>query len=495
MDAARQTSVPAPLSHAEVRNIIVGVMVAMFLAALDQTIIATALPTIGRDLGNFEDVPWVVTAYLVAATAVTPLYGKFSDIHGRRITMLIGIATFIVGSVACALAPTMLVLIVARAVQGLGGGGLISIAQTAIGDVSAPRERGRYQAYFATVFASSSLAGPVLGGFFAEHLHWTAIFWINLPLGLLAYFMSSAALKRLPRHERPHRLDVLGAALIVAATVTLLLALSWGGIRYAWASPQILGLLAGSFVFWALFAVRLLTASEPLIPLTVLRHPVVLFGTASASFAMGSLIGLTIFVPVYFEGVLGLTASQSGLGLIPLTIGTVCGATFAGRSLSHVRHYRRIPIAGLLLSIAACLVLAIVPHGLPFPLMLVLLAAISVGMGTVLPVSTVAVQNAVPPHQLGTTTAAMNFFRQLGGALTVAAFGAILLSGSSLAVSGLGLDALAKSVGGGDDLIVAFRWVFAAAFATLAASLVLLFFMHELPLRSAVAPHEDPAGG
>ena len=226
MEAAPAADRPAPLSHAEIRRIIVGVMLAMFLAALDQTIVATALPTIGRELDNVADLPWVVTAYLVAATAATPLYGKLSDIHGRRVTMLVGIATFVVGSLACALAPSMIVLIIARAVQGLGGGGLISLAQTAIADVTSPRERGRYQAYFAAVFASSSLAGPIAGGIIAEHLHWSLIFWINLPLGFLAYAMTSRTLRLLPRHERWHRLDVLGAVLITAAIVSLMLALS-----------------------------------------------------------------------------------------------------------------------------------------------------------------------------------------------------------------------------------------------------------------------------
>src|SRR5215210_190515 len=245
---------PAPMSHREVRSIIAGIVVAMLLAALDQTIVATALPTIGRELGDVEAMPWVVTAYLLASTAVTPLYGKFSDSHGRRITLLIGIVTFIVGSLACALAPTMFLLVVARLVQGLGGGGLISLAQTIIADVVAPKERGRYQVYIASVFVSASLLGPVLGGFFAEHLHWSVIFWINLPLGALAFWMSNAALKRLPRHDRRHRLDVAGALLLMGTTVTLLLALNWGGLRYPWISLPILGLVAASGVLAATLA-------------------------------------------------------------------------------------------------------------------------------------------------------------------------------------------------------------------------------------------------
>ena len=212
MDQRVETAPPAsPMSEADIRTILYGIMLAMFLAALDQTIVATAMPTIGRELNDVAHLPWVVTAYLLASTAVTPLYGKLADIHGRRIVLLSGIVIFILGSVACALAPTLWMLVFARFVQGLGGGGLIALAQTIIGDMVSPRERGKYQVYIASVFMASSLLGPVLGGFISEKLHWSVIFWINLPLGLAAYLMTFNALKRLPRHERPHRLDLLGA--------------------------------------------------------------------------------------------------------------------------------------------------------------------------------------------------------------------------------------------------------------------------------------------
>ena len=200
-----------PLTTPEIRRIIFGLMMSMLLAALDQTIVATALPTIGRDLGDAAHLPWVVTAYLLAATSSVPIYGKLSDIHGRRIMLLSSISIFIVGSVLCALAPTMLVLIVARFIQGIGGGGLLALSQTITGDMLKPRERAAYQAYFATAFTTASLAGPVLGGFFSQHLNWSMIFWINIPLGAAAYVMTSTPLKRLPRHERKHKLDVIGA--------------------------------------------------------------------------------------------------------------------------------------------------------------------------------------------------------------------------------------------------------------------------------------------
>jgi EmrB/QacA subfamily drug resistance transporter len=482
-DAAELTQAP-PLDHAAVRSIVIGILLAMLLAALDQTIVATALPTIGRELGNPEQLPWVVTAYLLTSTAVTPLYGKLSDIHGRRLILLIGIGTFVLGSLACALAPSMGVLIVARGFQGLGGGGLISLAQTIIADVVAPKERGRYQGYIAGVFVTSSVAGPVLGGFFAEHLHWSMIFWINLPLGAVAFVMTNRVLRRLPRHERPHRVDLLGALVMVLATVTLLLALSWGGQRYPWGSVPVIALILGSAGLWALFVLRLWTAMDPLLPLPVILNPVVAAGTATACWAMGVFIGLSIYVPIYLQSVLRLSASASGVALIALMGGTVTGATASGRVMMHVRHYRRMPLIGLIVATLALIALALRPAGLPLAAIEVLLLAIGLGVGTVLPVTTVAIQNAVELHQLGTATASMNFFRSLGGALLVAAFGAILLGG-------IGADQLeslraapAAAPAPPSGVAPVFGWVFAAAAIGLVAAVACLLTMAERPLRA-----------
>ncbi len=478
-------SAPAALSHAEIRTIIIGIMLAMFLAALDQTIIATALPTIGREFGDLEHLPWVVTVYLLTSTAVTPLYGKFSDSHGRRITMLIGIVVFIIGSIACALAPSMFVLILARGLQGIGGGGLIALAQTIVADLVPPKERGKYQVYFASVFMSSSLLGPVLGGFFAEHLHWSVIFWINLPLGLIALFITFHTLKKLPRHDRRHRLDLLGALLMVAATVSLLLALSWGGLRFPWASPPILGLVVGSLVLWVLFAIRMRLAPEPLIPPGVLHNPVVRMGVLSACFGMGTYIGLTIYLPVYFEAVRGLSASLSGLALIPLMAGTVCGATISGRSMTKAKHYKRLPMGGLFVAMAATGALAAFAHTMSITMIEVLLAIISIGLGTLLPVSTVAIQNAVSMHDLGAATGTANFFRSLGGALIVAVFGAIVLSGVGLS-GAASFETLAHTAAqSGVDLRDVFSYVFVAAGVGFGLALVFLIAMKELPLRGS----------
>jgi len=243
-----------PLSYLEVRRIITGMMLAMFLAALNQTIVATALPTIGRDFGDFENLPWVVTAYLLTSTAVAPLYGKLSDIHGRRTMLMIGLGLFTAGSVLCALSPTMLILSLGRALQGIGGGGIMPLVQIVIADATTPRERGRYQALIGAIWVSAGISGPLVGGFIAEHLPWSMIFWVNVPLGIAGAVMINNALARLPRHDRKHRLDLIGAALMTVAAVALLLALAWGGARYPWMSPQIGLLLLACAGFTALFA-------------------------------------------------------------------------------------------------------------------------------------------------------------------------------------------------------------------------------------------------
>ncbi|MBD2747466.1 MFS transporter [Microvirga sp. BT688] len=471
------------LTHGEIRTIITGVLLAMFLAALDQTIIATALPTIGHELGDLEHLSWIVTVYLLTSTAVTPLYGKLSDSYGRRVIMLVGIVIFIIGSIACALAPSMVFLILARGLQGIGGGGLIAVAQTIIADIVPPKERGRYQVYFASVFMSSSLLGPVLGGFFAEKLHWSVIFWINIPLGLVAFGIAYRSLKKLPRFERPHRLDLLGAALLVTATVVLLLALSWGGIRFPWGSLPIIGLIAGSLGLWVLFALRMKLAPEPLIPPGVLHNPVVRMATLSACFGMGTYIGLTIYLPVYFETVRGLSASLSGLALIPLMAGTVVGATLSGRTMAKVKHYKRLPTGGLLVAMVATGVLVLYGQSLSILAVEILLGIISIGLGTVLPVTMVTTQNAVAPHEMGTATGTANFFRSLGGAFIVAIFGAIVLSGSGV-TGAASFEALGEAAArSGVNLADVFSYVFLAAIVGFGLSLAFLLALEEKPLR------------
>jgi EmrB/QacA subfamily drug resistance transporter len=489
----RDAKVPAPaetraLTHAEARTVVIGLMLTMFLGALDQTIVATALPTMGRAFNDIENLSWVVTAYLLTATATTPLYGKLSDIYGRRAIMLAGIVIFIAGSVACAMAPSMTALILGRALQGLGGGGLMSLTQTIVADIVTPKERGRYQGYIGAVFASSSIGGPVLGGVLTEHLHWSLIFWINVPLGLVALALTSNVLRRIPLHQRKHSLDLPGALLMMLAAISLLLALTWGGVRFPWLSWQVLGLFAGSALLWVLFSWRLVTAPEPFLPLSVLANPIARTATLAGACCMGVLVGLTIFVPLYFEAVIHLSASQSGLALIPLMGASVISATFTGRLMAQVEHYKRMAFAGFVIAILGLGALAIWPVGLPIAGMIAILTVVGFGVGAVFPVTTVSMQNAVSRSHMGIATGALNFFRSLGSALTVALLGAIVLGGIG-ASGGVSVEALARTASE-PALAYAFRFVFLAAMLILCFGLAFLIGMEEKPLRG---PARDSA--
>jgi EmrB/QacA subfamily drug resistance transporter len=458
----------------------------MFLSALEQTIIAPALPTIGRTLSDVENLSWVVTAYLLACTAAVPLFGKLSDIYGRRRMILVAMVVFLIGSAACALAPNMPVLIGARALQGIGGGGILPIAHTIIGDMVAPRERARYQSYTATMFLAASIVGPVLGGVLTDYVHWTMIFWINLPIGVLALWMTDRALRKLPRNERPHKLDVLGAMLMVGAALSMMLAMSWGGTRYGWASLPILGLLGGAVVLWLLFAVRVASAPEPFIPLSILREPLVAAVTSAGFFSVGVIIGLSIFLPLYFELVLGFSPSGSGTALIVFLVAATVGSFIAGRLMARIEHYKWVPLAGMALGIAALAVFAAKPAGLSLLHVSVLLTIGGAGLGVMYPVTTTIIQNTVEPHQLGTATGTLNFARQLGGTIIVAAFGAIVLGGIETGGRGLTLEMLR---GGphlaGADFAKVFGWLFAAAVVFLVAGFIAVLAIEQRPLRGS----------
>jgi EmrB/QacA subfamily drug resistance transporter len=472
------SAVPAQ-PPAELRQVMVGLGLAMLLSALDQTIVVTAMPTIGADLGDPQNLPWIVTAYLVAATVVTPLYGKFADVYGRRIVLLVGVSTFILGSVACALAPSITALAAARVVQGMGGGGLISLAQTVVADLVSPRERGRYQTYFAAVFVTSSVAGPALGGFFAQYLHWSLIFWINLPLGLAALFITNARLRRLPERRHPHRVDYLGAGFLVTASGSLVLALGWGGSRYPWASAPILGLLGLSALFWLVFAWRTRVAEEPLIPLRILSLRIVRDAIGSSAMGLGAFVGLSVVMPIYYEAAQGLSAHDSGLVLIPLMVATVAGATLSGRLMAAVHRYKLIPLVGLGLGTLAAGAAAWGVGGISFAALNLLLVLVNFGVGAMLPVATVSVQNAVDSRDLGTATASMQFFRQLGAAVIVALFGALALGGGRAAL----IEEAKLSPEDVARLVSSFRAVFGALTLCMAISFAFMARMEERPLR------------
>lgn len=479
------------LGDRERLTIVLGALVVLMLAALDQTIVAPALPTIGARLGDVDYLPWIVSAYFLTSTAVTPLYGKLADLRGRRPTLYAAVGIFTLGSILCAAAPSMVVLVIGRAVQGLGGGGLISLVQTVIGDVVPPRERGRYMGWISLVWATASVSGPIVGGVFAQHLHWSLIFWINLPLAAIAMVMVHRSMRRLPDTHRPQKLDLLGALLIVGGTVALLLALTWGGNRMPWTSPPILGLFAATLVCFGVFVVHMVRDADALIPLAVLRDPVIAVTTSAMFFIMGSWLSLTVYVPIWLEQVHGFGAADAGFGLIALTLGTVTGANLSGRALARITRYKRVGLFGSALSFAAMAGLALGAADLPLWAGEVLLAVAGLGSGMLFPLSTVVVQNAVERRDLGIATATHSFLRSLGTVVIVAVLGAVLIgSGLGSAIeSGASLGAGAEATARAG---ATFALIFGGAAFAQAIGFVLLLFLEERPLagRSGPAPAE-----
>jgi EmrB/QacA subfamily drug resistance transporter len=471
---------PAALSPSEVRTILMSLMLTMFLAALDQTIVATALPTIGRQFGDVSNLSWVITAYLLASTAVAPVFGTLSDIYGRRATIITSMSLFIVGSILCAIAPNMPVLIIARGLQGLGGGGILPIVQTVIADVVTPRERGQYQAYFSAVWLAAGLSGPILGGVFAEHLHWSMIFSINVPLGLVSLGMLLPKMGKIPVFHRRRKVDWLGGVLLMAAAVGVMLVLTWGGNRFAWLSPTILAMVGASVGLTLVFVGHAMRADQPFLPLSLMSGTVVPYAVVCGGCAMGAMLGLTVYLPIFYEGVYHLSASEAGLALIPLAAVSTGGATIAGRTMSRSKHYKRVAIIGTIVAAVTSAVLALVP--MPLWLLLLLLSVFSLGLGTAFPVSTVSAQNAVARSQVGTITGATNFFRALMASFTVAVFSAILLAalGADISFSGESNDVVSSIPA--QDMFAAFQYVFGAAAILMAIASLAMGLMEERPL-------------
>jgi MFS family permease len=429
---------PLELSNRDRLTTMIGILTAMLLAALDQSIVTPAMPTIGGDLGDSHYLPWIVTAYLLTATAVAPLYGKFSDIHGRRSTLYVAVGLFLAGSLVAAIAPNMFVLIGARAIQGLGGGGLFALTQIIIGDMLPPRERGRYAAWISGMWAVAGIAGPLLGGTLAEY-YWPLIFWLNLPLGALAMIVINKPLKKIAIIARAHRLDGLGAVLLVAATSSLLLMLNWAGSSYPWISPQILSLALASLLLWIAFGIRLSRVAEPLVSLEVLSNPIVLAGCFALFLVSAANIGLATYLPVYAQSYLGLSPAEAGYALLGFLMGTVAGATFGGRLTLHVVHIKRVCIAGATISGLAFIATGLSAAQTSIAVLEILLIAVGLGMGVNFPITMVSVQNGVDQKHLGVATGMVTFLRSLGSALGVAALGAVALGyGIPLGAEGRG---------------------------------------------------------
>jgi EmrB/QacA subfamily drug resistance transporter len=503
------TDAPAlSFSHRETIIIIAGLMLGMFLSALDQTIVATALPRISADLQGVAHLSWIVSAYLLTSTAATPIYGKLSDLYGRKIMLQIAITVFLVTSLLCGIATSMGQLIVFRGLQGLGGGGLIAMAHATIADVISPRERGRYQAYIAAVFAVASVVGPVLGGLFVDHLTWRWVFWINLPIGVGALVMSQVTLRRLVAKRVRHQIDYLGAALIVAAVCCILLVTTMGGNDVPWSAPVIKVLIGGAIVLFVACIVQELRASEPVLPPRLFANRTFVVANLTNLLVSIGMLGSIVFMPLFLQLVYSLGAADSGLMLIPLTAASVIAAITTGRLVAATGRYRIYPIIGVIVTGLGMALLALVTAATPLYLTAGAMALGGFGIGLVMPVMMVVVQNAVDGRDLGTATSSISFFRSMGGSFGVALFGAVLIARLNALLAGvpgheaLGPDpgiqllhagpqavalaplAIRQAVAG--VMTTAFHDVFWVGAGIAVLSFVGVLFLKEVPLRATV---------
>lgn len=503
------SAAPSALTHRQILIVFSGLMLGMLLAALDQTIVSTALPTIVGELGGLNHLSWVVTAYLLTSTASVPLYGKISDLYGRKIVFQFAIVMFLLGSVVSGAAQNILTLIVARGIQGVGGGGLMSLSMIIIADIVSPRERGRYQGYTGAVFATASVAGPLLGGFFTDSLSWRWIFYINLPLGLLALVVTSSVLN-LPFVRREHKVDYLGAALLVAGVSALLLVTIWGGNEYPWTSATIIGLAVLGAALLMAFVFQEAHAAEPILPLRLFQTSV--FSVASGvSVLVGlSMFGVTVFLPLYFQVVTGASATKSGLLMIPMVAGLMLTSISSGRIISHTGKYRMFPIAGSAVTAAGLLLLTQLDVETTRLQSSAFMFVLGCGLGMMMQTLILAAQNVVPHSDIGAATSGVTFFRSMGGAFGVAAFGTILNnrldyyvprnvphpvleslgspSGNVLGRSRQAIEALPDlaRVGVIQSFADSLQIVFLAAVPLAVVAFVMTWFLKDVPLREDV---------
>jgi EmrB/QacA subfamily drug resistance transporter len=419
------TGEPTPLPQRQVLLAFSAMMLATLLAALDQTVVATALPQIVTDLHGFSELSWVVSAFLVAATVTVPLYGKLSDLYGRRRMFVVSISIFLLGSALCGAAQSMGQLIAFRALQGVGAGGLLPLAQAAIADLFSPRERGRYQGYIGSMWATAAIAGPLLGGTLTDAASWRWIFFINLPLGAIALIVVLRTM-RAPAQVREHTIDYLGAAVLSVAITSLLLACTWGGTTYPWGSPEVLVTGIGGLVLAVVFVAIERRVAEPLLPLSLFRERIFSVSTAGG-FVVGAVIfAVSIYVPVFSQGVQEISATSSGVVLIPFSLGWVAAATASGQLISRTGRYRAFPIAGSVFILGGLTLLTLLGEGSPPAAVAGILVITGIGMGMTFQPYIIATQNAVEVSNLGIATATIQFFRSMGGSLAVAALGTLL---------------------------------------------------------------------
>ncbi len=463
------------------------IVLAMLPAVLDQTILATALPTVAADLGSLADISWLVTAYVVAAAASAPLWGKLGDRHGRKRLLEIALATFIGASAVCGLAQGVTTLIVVRGVQGAAAGGLMALAMAGIGDLVTPRERARFQGYIAAVFAAATVVGPLIGGLLTQHASWRWVFYVNLPVGLLALAALHLRLPA-PRTERPStRLDALGAALLACATAAFMLLCIWGGSRYAWSSPPVLILAVASAILGVGLVARERRAADPIVPLHILRTRPVAAASAALFLATAALFSITVFVPLFLQTATGATPTEAGLLLVPAMLGIAVSTNLAGRRVERTGRYRRLPIAGLALMTGALVLLAALAGRPSQATTGVGLALFGLGFGLVTQILIVAIQNSVDRRDLGIAMATASFSRGMGGAVGAAVLGAVFAARTGVhATDGLALDAAARA-----HVADAVQTVFLVAAPIAALGLLAALLVPEVPLEGAPDARDD----
>ncbi|HEX2313453.1 MAG TPA: MFS transporter [Thermomonospora sp.] len=512
-DAAAETAAGPPEvpRRGGLYAVIGALMLGMLLAALDQTIVATALPTIVSDLRGADHLSWVVTAYLLASTAATPLWGKLGDQLGRKHLFQAAIVIFLVGSALCGFSRNMTELIAFRAVQGVGGGGLMSLALAIVGDVVPPRERGRYQGFFGAVFGVSSVLGPLLGGFFVDHLTWRWVFYINLPLGVIALVVVAAVLHARERRER-HRIDYAGIALLGAATVCLVLVATWGGNQYAWASPVIIGLCAAAVLAGIGWYVAERRAAEPVLPLELFTKEVFVMCSA-VGFVVGfAMFGALTYLPLFLQVVHGISPTMSGVHLLPMVLGMLVTSVLSGQLITRIGRYKIYPVVGMVITTFALWLLSRMDQHTASVVMNLYFLVLGLGLGLVMQVIVIAAQNTVPYRDLGAATSGVTYFRSIGGSFGVAVFGSLFTARldenlTRLARGGApgGFD---PSAAGDDPQLIerlpprvreeflgaysdAIAYVFLWAVPVAALGFVLTLFLREVPLRGTAKAGAD----
>lgn len=413
-------------THREIMIVMSALMLAMLLSALDQTIVSTALPKIAVDLHALDKQSWVATAYLLTSAIATPIYGKLGDMFGRKKIFISSIVLFMIGSVLCGLSANIDQLIAFRAIQGLGGGGLMALVLAIVAEVVPIRQRGRYQGYLGGVFALSSVAGPLLGGLFTEHLSWHWIFYINIPLGLAALYVISSRL-HLPIRRSPHRIDYVGASLLSVAVVALLMVSVWGQ-QYGWSSARILSLSTLGLLFTGLFVWRERHAAEPIIPLKLFKNDIFVSSVLLSVLSGIAMFASILYVPMYQQVVRGNTPTESGLLMLPLILGLLSASITSGRLISKTGHYKPFPIIGTLLLTVGLWLFSHIALDTSHLMLGIWMFVVGAGLGMFMQVATLATQNSTDRADLGSATSTVTFFRSIGGSLGGAVFGSILIS-------------------------------------------------------------------